>query len=76
MRDVAIWKYLHQIPVEDKATEKIILEDIRRRSEEKGLSERDISVVMAIFVYTIFLIQSILSFFNDHDSRANHVFCM
>ena len=49
MRDVAIWKYLHQIPVEDKAREKIILEDIRRRSEEKGLSERDISVVMAIF---------------------------
>ena len=37
MRDVAIWKYLHQIPVEDKAREKMILEDIRRRSEEKGL---------------------------------------
>ena len=49
MRDVAIWKYLHQIPVEDKAREKMILEDIRRRSEEKGLSECDISVVMEIF---------------------------
>lgn len=78
MRDVAIWKYHFQLPVEDKLRESKILSDIREKSIEKGCDENDVSLIGRFFedqikVARLVQMDWINSFSKIDTSTMNHL---